>query len=287
MTEKATGGKAMQHGESTFNGLGGLKLYYQWWLPETTPKAVLLLVHGYAEHSGRYTHLAEHFTRLGYAIYACDLRGHGRSEGPQAYINRFFDYIHDLRAFLNLVKEREPGRKIFLLGHSMGAVVASLFAVECQSELAGLLLSGAGILIGGNVNPLMVRLSALIAALFPKLGVTKIDSALISRDPDVVARYDSDPLVYRGKVHARTGYEMLKAGQQVLQNAHRITLPILIMHGTADKLADPEGSKLLYEKVGSSDKTLKLYEGFYHEVFNDPEKERVFADMAAWLDKRA
>ena len=272
------------HAEGSFEGLKGLNIYYQSWHPEEEPKAVLLLVHGYAEHSGRYRYVAEHFAKLGYAIYALDHRGHGKSEGERAYVDRFEDYVEDLKRFLEIVKGKEPRRPVFLVGHSMGGAIAVLFAIRYQQELAGLILSGAGVKVSSEVSPLMIRLSRLLATITPRLGLVPLDASTVSRDPEVVARYDSDPLNYRGKVKARTAVEIMRAAELIRPEMRRITLPILIMHGTEDRLVDPAASQMLYDGVGSTDKTLKWYEGFYHEVFNDLEKERVFADMAAWLE---
>ncbi len=276
----------MDHATGTFVGLDNLKIFYQHWRPETNPRAVLVIVHGYAEHSGRYQHVAEYFVGRGYAVYALDHRGHGRSEGERAYVDRYNDLLVDLRTFVELVRQREPARRIFMIGHSMGGALATLFAAEHGDLLHGLVLSGAFMRPSGGVSPAMVLMSRLLAVVAPKMGVASLEASSVSRDPGVVARYDADPLNYRGRIRARTGVVLLQIGATALTKLHRITVPVLVMHGGADRLADPEGSRLIYEGVGSQDRTLRIYEGLYHEIFNEPEKEQVLADVAGWLEQR-
>jgi acylglycerol lipase len=273
----------MKHQEGHFKGLRNLELYYQGWLPDGDPAAVLFVVHGLAEHSGRYGNLVDYFVPRGYAIYALDHRGHGRSEGARVYVARFTDYLDDLKTFFDMVRGWHPDRKIFMVGHSMGGTIGLAYAVRYQDELNGLVLSAAGVRPGESISPLLITVGKLCSTLLPKMGMLVLDASTISRDPAVVAAYDNDPLVYRGKVTARLGAEMIATMQAFPEQVSRLRLPILIMHGTADRLVDPQGSPWLYETVGSTDKTLKLYEGFYHEIFNEPEHEQVLADVEAWL----
>jgi acylglycerol lipase len=244
----------------------------------------LLVVNGMAEHSGRYTNLVNRFVPEGYGVYSHDHRGHGKSEGLRCYVDRFSDYVSDLKTFLDIVRGQHGDTKIFLVGHSMGGTIATAYAVQHQQELAGLLLSGASLKMGSTVSPVLIVMAGILSVLLPKMGATVIDASAISQDQAVVDAYVNDPLVYRGKIRARTGAELIKTMQQLPAQMPEINLPILIMHGTADQLGNPEGSRLLYERVGSKDKTLKLYEGFYHEIFNEPGREQVFADMETWLD---
>ena len=262
----------------------GTLLFEQWWRPVAETKAVLVIVHGIAEHSGRYAYVANYMGGHGYAVATFDLRGHGHSEGDRAYVRSFDEYLSDLDQFLARVREQEPGKAIFLLGHSMGGTIIALFAITRQPDLGGLILSAAAIKLSEDISPLLVRLSPIIGRIAPKLPTIKLDSALMSRDPQVVQKYDSDPLVYRGGTLARTGAELTAAMRRIQANIEAIKLPLLIVHGTDDGLANVEGSKELYARAGSSDKTLKLYEGFYHEVLNDPEKARVFDDIVQWLE---
>ena len=275
----------MKHKEGRFNGYKGLKLYYQYWLPDAKPKAVLLVAHGLAEHSGRYKNLVDYFVPKGYAVYALDHRGHGKSEGTRSYVDNFNDYLIDLKTFFDMVRKDNKNVRIFLFGHSLGSTIATAYAIEHQKELAGLIVSGASLVPSTSVSPALLAMAGIISALLPKMGVTLLDASAISRDKSVVDAYVNDPLVFRGKVPARTGAELARMWKQLPEQMPRIKLPILIMHGFADQLADPRGSKLLFERVGSKDKTLKLYDGCYHEICNEPEHEQVFVDMETWLIK--
>lgn len=278
----------MKHTEGRFTGRKGLSLYYQCWLPATDPKAILLVVHGWAEHSGRYTNLVNYFVPEGYAICAFDLRGHGKSEGRRGYVERFSDYLDDLKTFFDIVKSEHGDTKIFLVGHSMGAIIATAYTVTVshQQELAGLIVSGVGVKPGSSLSSALIPLARILSLLLPRLGIMVLDASAISQDKAVVDAYVNDPLVYRGKITCRFGAEMLATLRKLPSEMPESNLPILIMHGTADRLCDPEGSRILYERANSRDKTLKLYEGFYHEIFNEPGHKQVLADMEAWLAAR-
>jgi acylglycerol lipase len=273
----------MTHIEGTFKEPKGLNLFYQYWLPDEKPKAVLLIVHGMAEHSGRYMNIVNYFVPRGYAVCGFDYRGHGKSEGLRCYADRYSDYVSDVRAFFEIVHREYGNLKIFLLGHSFGATIAVAYAVQYQRDLAGLITSGAILKLGSSISPALKTVSRLISLLFPKIGLTVLDATAISRDKAVVDAYVNDPLVYRGKIPARTGVELLKAVDGLMSRIPKINLPIIIMHGTEDRLCNPEGSQMLYDLVGSPDKTLKLYKGFYHEIFNEPEHDKVMADVETWL----
>jgi alpha-beta hydrolase superfamily lysophospholipase len=278
----------MKHTEGRFTGRKGLSLYYQCWLPATDPKAILLVVHGWAEHSGRYTNLVNYFVSKGYAICALDHRGHGKSEGLRGFVERFSDYLDDLKTFFDIVRSEHGDTKIFLVGHSMGAIIATAYtvAVSHQQELAGLIVSGVGVKPGSSISSALIPLARILSLLLPRLGIMVLDASAISQDKAVVEAYVNDPLVYRGKITCRFGAEMLATLRKLPSEMPEINLPILIMHGTADRLCDPEGSRILYDQVNSKDKALKLYEGFYHEIFNEPGHEQVLADMEAWLAAR-
>jgi alpha-beta hydrolase superfamily lysophospholipase len=275
----------MKRKEGKFKGYKGLNLYYQCWLPDGKPKAVLLVAHGLAEHSGRYKNLVDYFVPKGYAVYALDHRGHGKSEGTRSYVDNFNDYLTDLKTFFDMVRKENKNAEIFLFGHSLGGTIVTAYAIEHQKELAGLIVSGASLVASTSVSPALLAMAGIISALLPKMGVTLLDASGISRDKSVVDAYVNDPLVFRGKVPARTGAELARMWKQLPEQMPKIKLPVLIMHGFADQLADPRGSKLLYERVGSKDKTLKLYDNCYHEICNEPEREQVFVDMQTWLAK--
>jgi acylglycerol lipase len=273
----------VKHREGKFKGYKGLSLYYQCWLPDKSPKAVLLVAHGLAEHSGRYKNLVSYFVPKGYAVYTFDYRGHGKSEGQRSYVDRFSDYLADIKIFFDKVRKEQRRAKIFLVGHSMGGTLAVPYAIEHQQELAGVITSAPSLVASSTVSPALIAIAGVVSALVPKVGVTVLDASTISRDKAVVDAYVNDPLVFRGKIPARTGAELAKMWKTLPEEMPKIKLPILIMQGTADRLSDPASSKLLYKRVGSKDKTLKLYKGFYHEIFNEPQHKQVMADMAAWL----
>lgn len=275
----------MKHKDGKFKGYKGLKLYYQCWLPDKKPKALLLIAHGLAEHSGRYKNLVEYFVPKGYAVYALDHRGHGKSDGQRSYVANFNDYIIDLKTFFDKVLKENKSTKVFLFGHSLGATIAIAYAVEHQDELAGLMVSGASLVPPPGVSPALLAMAGILSALVPKMGVTVLDASTISRDQSVVDAYVNDPLVFRGKIPARTGAELARMWKQLPDQMPKIKIPILIMHGQSDRLSDPQGSKMLYERVGSKDKTLKIYDSCFHEICNEPEREQVCFDMEKWLAK--
>ena len=276
----------MKNTEGTFKGLKDLDLYYQAWLPDKDPKAVLLVVHGLAEHIGRYKNLVNYFVPRGYAIYGLDLRGHGKSQGLKGYVEHFSGYLDDLKTFFDMVRRENAGKKIFMVGHSMGGLIATAYVIEHQDELAGLVLSAASLKVGSSISPATIAMAKVLSVIAPKMGVAVLDASTISRDKAVVNAYVNDPLVYRGKTTARLGAELINTIQKLPDQIAKVTLPILIMYGSADQLSNPEGSNMLYEKVSSKDKSLKVYDGLYHEIFNEPEHEKVMADMEAWLSAR-
>ena len=273
----------MKQVEGKFRGHKNLNLYYQCWLPAKGPKAILLVVHGFAEHSGRYMNMVNYFVPKDYAVYGLDYRGHGKSEGRRGYVERFSYYLNDLKAFSSIVRGKHRDAKIFIVGHSMGGTIATAYTIHHQDELDGLILSGASLRTGTSLSPALIAVARIVSLLLPKMGITTLDAAALSRDEAVVDAYINDPLVYRGKIPARLGSELVRMMQKLPHQMPKIDLPILIMHGTADRLADPKGSEMLYQRVSSRDKTLKLYEGFYHEIFNEPGRKQVFADMETWL----
>jgi len=273
------------HSTGTHETDDGLGLFEQEWSPAGATKAGVVIVHGFGEHSGRYVHVAEELTRNGYAVSTFDLRGHGQSQGePRAFVRSFDEHLDDLGHFLSHVRQRHPGLPLFLFGHSMGGTIAALFAIARGPEIRGLLLSGPSLKLSDKYSPSLIRLAKILSIVFPKLRLLKLDAGAVSRDPEVVENYVSDPLVYHGGVPARTGAELNRAMERIRQRMEVLRLPLLIMHGTDDLLADPEGSRQLYERAESGDKALRLYEGLYHEILNEPERAQVLSDMIEWLD---
>ena len=273
----------MQHTEGKFTGRNNYNLYRQAWLPDGVPIAVLIIVHGIAEHSGRYSNLVNYFVPKGYAVYSFDLRGHGKSDGIRSYVEHFSYYLDDLKIFYDKVREENKNAKVFLVGHSMGSTIVLAYAVEHQSELNGLIVSGTTLKAGASVSKASILMAKILSVLVPKMGVASLDANLISRDKAVVDAYIHDPLVYTGKLRARWGAELLKTMIKLQSKISELSLPILIMQGSADRISDPSSSKMLFDGVGSKDKTMKLYDGFYHEIFNDPQRQEVFSDMEAWF----
>ena len=259
----------MKHKEGNFKGYKDFNLYYQYWLPEESPKAILLIAHGFAEHSGRYGNVVNHFIPKGYAVYALDHRGHGRSDGERVQVDDFSDYIKDLKTFFNIVREENPDDKIFLIGHSMGSAISLAYTLEYQQELAGLITSGGGIARPGETPPPR-----------PRASNQPLNTTFLSRDPAVIEAYVNDPLVYRGPMPQRSALSGMRSS--LPEQVPQIKLPVLIMAGNGG--ADGARSQVLYEFIGSEDKTLKLYEDLLHEIFNEPEHPLVMADMEAWLE---
>ncbi len=256
------------------------------WLPDNEIKAVIIILHGLAEHIERYNHVGIFFSSSGYAVEAYDQRGHGKSLGKRGLIKSIKDYVSDLRIFLNNVKQHYPGKQIFLLGHSMGGEISCLYSIKYQSEISGLILCGAVIKLSDDIPQFLQKLSGIVGVIFPSLKTIKIDSSSISRDKNIVKLYENDPLVYQGGILARTGAEIKKGIKHIKENMDQITIPILIMHGTSDRLSDPAGSRQLYNGIISSDKTLILYENYYHEILNELGKEKVMQDIIQWINER-
>lgn len=275
----------MRHAEGWFRGQANVRLYHQSWIPDGDVRAVLLVVHGLFEHSGRYAAFASDCVSWGCAVCGFDLQGHGRSDGRRGYVNRFSDYLGDVTSFHRLVRSGYPHRRLFMLGHSVGGTIAVAYAPDHQDDLSGLILSAPTLEPGSSVTSLSVTIARSLSVLLPRLGVSAIDASAVSRDARVVQAYRNDPLVYHGKVRARLGAELINAMQKYLPGRMSgIKLPVLIMHGTQDRLSNTEGSSLLFESVASQDKTLQYYEGCYHEIFNEPERVRVLSDMRQWLE---
>jgi acylglycerol lipase len=273
------------HEEGRFKGEGGLEIYWQAWLPEGEPRAVVVLAHGASEHSGRYAWTGEQLNARGYAVYAIDHRGHGKSAGGRAVIDRMSNAVEDLHTLVERAQDAHPGRPLVLLGHSMGGCVALAYTEEHEDALDALVLSGP-LAVLEAASPAQRVVGRVLSAVAPSLGVVAIDSTAVSRDPQVVADYDSDPLNYHGKLPARTVAELSKAIDGFPEAVTRFRLPLLVMHGTADRLVPIAGGEMVAERAGSEDKTFKRYDGLFHEILNEPERQQVLDDMADWLDAR-
>ncbi len=260
-----------------------VRLFNQYWKPQK-PKAVLIIVHGLKDHSSRYASLSEQLVSHGYAVYALDLRGHGKSEGERAFVSSFDDYLRDLDLFYDKVRRTEPSKPIFLFGHSMGGAIALLFTLDRNPEIRGLALSAPALKVPSNVSPLLVWFTKRLGGIAPKRSVLKLDNKLFTRDMEALAAMTSDPLIYNKPHPAKTAAELLRAIERIQKTMPSLTTPIILMHGTADKITNPDGSRQLNEVALSKDKTLRLYEGHYHDLLHDLENSDVAGDLLQWLD---
>ena len=263
---------------------GSSRLYQQSWTPDGDVRAGILLVHGLGEHSSRYTHVAEHLTERGFAVHTLDHYGHGKSEGQPGYVERFSVFLDGVTALLRKVQSENPEQPLFLVGHSMGGLIAAAFLLEQQAAFRACVLSGPAIKSDQAPPAIVVALIRLIAVLVPTAPLIQLDASGVSRDPEVVKAYMNDPLVHHGKLSARLLAEMSATMKSTLAKAGDIRVPIILMHGDADLLTAPSGSVELHARVGSDDKTLKLYPGLFHEIFNEPEQDAVLAEMSSWLE---
>lgn len=267
-------------------GVGGLTIFWQAWRPEAHPRAVVVLAHGASEHSARYGHVAARLTGEKLALYALDHRGHGRSAGRRAHIDRMAHVVADLAALLDIAAERHPGVPLYLLGHSVGGCVALSYALEHQDRLDGLILS-APVAALETASPVTRLLASVLSMLLPALPVFAVDATTVSRDPEVVRDYEEDPLVHHGKLSARTVAEIAGAVERFPDAVPSLELPLLAMHGTADTLVPLAGTEMVHERAGSRDKRLELYVGLYHEILNEPERDRVIDDVVGWISEHA
>lgn len=249
-------------------------------------KANIIFLHGYTEHIGRYGWMIEQMNQAGINVFAYDHRGYGKSDGTRAYINRFGQYIDDLDVYINQLKK--PELPTFLMGHSMGSLIGVGYLVNhLEHHFAGFISSSGALKIDENISPFLRKISGIMSKIAPHLKTIKLDPNALSRDPKEVVKYFTDPAVYHGGTKARLGFEMLEAMKSAQNNFHKINIPVLILHGTEDKLADPLGSQWMYDKVSSTDKKLEYFEGLYHEIMNEPEKDDVIKVLITWIKERS
>ncbi|MES2442302.1 MAG: lysophospholipase [Pseudomonadota bacterium] len=279
MTEAVAEARAT---EETFESMGGANIFLRSWRPDTAPRAVVVLCHGFNAHGGQYRWTAERLVEQGFAVYAPDLRGRGRSDGERFYVADIADYVSDLSGAIAIAKARDPGLPVFLLGHSAGGVTAAVYALDHQAEIDGFICESFAFQVPapGFVIAALKGLSHIA----PKLGVLKLDNADFSRDANAVAALNADPLTRDETQPAMTVAALARADDRLHDGFPTITLPLLILHGTADKATVPAGSQFFFDTAGSADKMLKLYDGHYHDLLNDLGKEAVFADILAWID---
>ena len=274
-----------QRTQDYFDVGGVTKLFWQSWTV-ANPKAVLVFVHGMAEHSGRYEFPVQYFVKKKYTVYAFDLRGHGQSEGRRVYADSFDDFVNDLGIFLKRVRNRESGKKIFLIGHSFGGQIVLNYGLQAPDFISGILVSSPNIRIKMPIAFYKLLLAKTLSLLVPTLTLgNDLDPRLVSHDPLVVRDYQQDPNVIK-KITVRLAHVMMANQPWLLKMAHRFKLPCFLMHAGDDKICCPSGTEEFFENIPIKDKKLKIYQGLYHELFNEIDRETVFKDMEGWIEKR-
>lgn len=270
--------------EETYIGKGGLKIFYRSWLPQAAPKAIVLLSHGFNSHSGQYAWVAEQLVKSGYAAYAGDLRGRGKSEGKRFYVDSFSDYIADISGVADITRSRHPGLKLFVLGHSAGGVVATSYTLDNPDKVAGLICESFAYRV--PAPEFALDFITFLSGFFPNANALKLNNAHFSRDPAVVKALNDDPLIKDETEPMKTVGEMWKADRRLQISFGKIRTPTLILHGTEDKATSYPGSEEFYKNSGAADKTLKLYKGHYHDLLADTGKEDVMAEIIGWIYAR-
>ncbi len=274
----------MHHSQESFTASDGLQIFTQSWLPETTPSAIVILVHGYGEHSGRYSHVAEMLVHAGYGVHTLDHRGHGKSEGLRAYYASIDEPVRDLEQYYRHIQQQHPSQKIFMIGHSMGSLIALKFALRNKEKLAGLVISGSAVNSTDTVPGFQRSLLNVLRSVAPRFPlVPSLSADALSTDPQTVRDYDADPLNYRGAWRIGLAAELLKVSEELQSRVKELTLPLLVIHGEDDEITPIAGARTVYNVSSSADKTMKTYPGMRHEIFNERERETVFADLRDWL----
>ncbi len=262
----------------------GMKLFTQEWNHANTTRGVVCLVHGLGEHSGRYAHVAEYLNQHGYAFLSFDLRGHGKSEGRRGHIDTYDTYLEDIDRLIQEARQRHPGLPIFLYGHSLGGNLVIYYALKRNPQINGIISTCP--ITYTEVPPVKMLMGKLFYKLMPTFTMNNgLDHDGLSRDPSVVAMYNSDPLVHT-LISARLGLDMLNSGKWITENAHELRLPLLLMEGSADRLVSVEGTRELAQNSPAKFITYKEWEGGYHELHNDIIKADVLEFMEKWLEDR-
>jgi acylglycerol lipase len=275
-------GSAFQ--EEFLSTTNGLRIFVRSWKPDSAPRAIVVICHGVDSHGGQYLWAAEKFVQRGFVVYTLDLRGRGKSDGPRFYVDNIADYVADLGIVIDLAKSRDANLPVFLLGHSAGGIVSCTYALEMQDGLAGLICESFAFKV--PVPNFILGITKFLSGFFPRLPVLKLKNEDFSRDGEAVRVLNADPLIANEVQPAATVAALVRADERLKQEFPSIKLPVLILHGTADTATVPSGSEFFYKTAGSEDKTLKLYEGHFHDLLNDLGKERVLDDMVAWIDTR-
>lgn len=269
-----------------FNTDDGKKLVGKQWSGSRECQAHIIMVHGYGGHMTRYAHVSEYLALAGFSVHAYDQRGFGRSEGTRAYVDRFDEYVGDLNLFFRMVKDKAGNKPVFIMAHSMGGTVAVLHELAYKPQIRGLVLTGPALHLSIPYLSVLVPLSKFVGNVLPKMPTLNLPRKYITRNSEVLQEYKKDPLVFQSPTLAKTGSELVHAILRAESQLEFLEVPLLILHGLGDKITNPKGSQILYERAKSEDKTLKLYPGLYHELLNEPEKEEIIEEIKLWLQAR-
>jgi alpha-beta hydrolase superfamily lysophospholipase len=275
----------MKHNEGNFNGANDLNLFYQSWQPDSEIKAIIALVHGFGEHSGRYMNIVNHVLPQGYTVYGFDHRGHGRSEGNRGHIMDWSEFREDLKLFLQLIRAQENELPLFLMGHSMGGLIVLNYMLHHPEENINSVIVSSPLLAQPAISPIIVLISKILSRVRPGFSIeTKLDVNSISRDPDVIKIYQEDPLVH-STASARFGTELTATMEWTQSHAKDFNKPLLIYHGASDQLVPPAGSQTFFENVQIREKEMHMYPDGFHEPHNDIDHKTVLQDIENWCNK--
>jgi len=273
------------HDEGSFEGIGGEKIFFQFFKPKAY-RNVVIYVHSMGDHSGRYLFPLEYFIDRKIAFYGLDHRGHGKSSGKRGHIDLFSDYLNDLSTFVNIVRKREGDKRLFMLGHGLGGLIAVRYIEEYPNSINGVILVSAALKLKHTISPFMAYVGNKLSRHMPRFSMTnEIDPVNLTHDKDVVKKYMEDELVHN-KVTARFFTECSEAMKRSFEKAETVSLPFLIIHAGADEVVSPEGSSQFYDAIASTDKKLSVYPGMYHEILNEINRMTVYKDIEKWITPR-
>jgi alpha-beta hydrolase superfamily lysophospholipase len=272
---------------NSFKTSDGLKIHTVHQAAVGNPKAVVIMVHGISEHIGRYEHVADFLSKAGYEVYGLDHRSHGRSEGqPRVHTDTHSRFVEDLKQFYDSIKARHPGSKIFMLGHSMGSLISLQFVLAQPHTLNGLVVTGTATDVSSGVSPMLRNVGNFLNNFFPKMPIgAPLGAAALTNDPEMQAKWVADTITYKGPTRISMGKYILETGEMIQSRAKEITLPIMFMHGESDVIAPISGSRIMYERVRSADKTLHTYPNMQHEIMNEVDRNKVLQTIVDWFDK--
>jgi acylglycerol lipase len=273
----------VKHVEEDFEGFKLVRMFEQSWRPANEQvRASLIIVHGFKDHGTRYNELANRLAQRGFAVHAFDLRGFGSSGGRRVYVESFDEYIEDLTSYVDITRARESGKPVFLLGHGLGGTIALEYVLQKSPQLAGLIVSGTP--LRSTLSGFKRAMTRAAGTVLPLLAILSVDVEKVSQDREVVRACKEDPLIAQGNGPARTARELLSAMSHIGEQERELRTPLLILHGAADAISSPDGSRDLFERASSKDKTLHVYEGMFHDLWREPAREQVMGDLFAWLE---